>query len=261
MGADVIVPGTFNSLFRTCPDRAVSAPYGNVVVDLSQSEDDLWARVHHKHRNVIRNATRQGVTVTSGHEHLRTAYDLTLASFLRSARGPLARQRVHARLHFADFQRLADALGDDVKVLMASRDGVPQCAAVIPYSLHSAYYMHGGSIHKPISGASNLLQWEAMRMFREMGVGRYNFFGIRVDPAGGSKAEGLRMFKERFGGAFVEGLMWKIPLRPMKYALYQVAARIRNGGDVVDQERRRRRHIVSGADQGQPPAAESSSGA
>ena len=239
IGADVIVPASFNSLFRTYPDGALAAPYGNVVVDLTQSEEALWQGVHHKHRNVIRNADRQGVTIKSGIEHLDTAYRLTLASLLRSTRGPVERRRVHARMDYVEFSRLVHALGDYVRVLVAEFDGVAQSAAVIPYSAHSAYYMHGGSIAKPVSGASNLLQWEAMRLFRNMGVGRYNFYGVRVGPAKGSKAEGIRMFKERFGGTFVPAFMWKVPLRRGKYMLYQLAAALRNGGDVVDQELRR----------------------
>jgi hypothetical protein len=241
MNVDVIVPATFNSLFRTFPDRALVAPYGNVVVDLNQSEELLWQAVHHKHRNVIRNARRQGVTIKSGIEHMDTAYELTVASLLRSARSPLERRRVSARMNYADFGRLVRGLGENVRVLIADHDGVAQSAAVIPYSGHSAYYMHGGTITKPVTGASNLLQWEAIRLFREMGVERYNFFGVRVAPERGSKAEGIRKFKERFGGNFVSGFMWKLPVGRVKYALYELASRVRSGGDVVDQERRRQR--------------------
>ena len=88
---DLIVPATFNSLFRTYPDGALAAPYGNLVVDLTKSEEQLWQGVHRKHRSVIRNAIRQGVTIKSGIEHLDTAYNLTLASFLRSANGVVGR--------------------------------------------------------------------------------------------------------------------------------------------------------------------------
>jgi hypothetical protein len=237
MKVDLIVPATSSSLFRTFPDGALVAPYGNLVIDLTQSEEALWQAMHHKHRNVIRNAGRQGVLVKCGMEHLDTAYHLTLASLLRSAGGPVGRRRIVARMRYADFARVVRGLDDHVRVLVADHDGVAQSAAVIPYSTHSAYYMHGGSIAKPVSGASNLLQWSAIRMFRDMGVQRYNFFGVRVAPETGSKAEGLRKFKERFGGEFVSGFMWKLPFSPVKYALYELAARMRNGGDVVDQER------------------------
>jgi hypothetical protein len=239
MNVDVIVPATFSSLFRTFPDGALVAPYGNVIVDLTQGEEALWQAVHHKHRNVIRNASRHGVTIKSGLEHLDTAYELTLASFLRSARGPVERRRVGARMSRGEFSRLVRALGDNVRVFVAEYEGAAQSAAVIPYSEHSAYYMHGGSIAKPLTGASNLLQWEAIRSFASLGVRQYNFFGVRVAPDPGSKAEGIRKFKERFGGQYHPGFMWKVALHRVKYALYESAAWIRSGGDVVDQERRR----------------------
>jgi hypothetical protein len=170
---------------------------------------------------------------------LDTAYNLTLESFLRSADGFVGRSRVRARLDYAEFCRVVHGLGEYVQVLVADHNGVAQCAAVIPFSGHSAYYMHGGSVAKPVLGASNLLQWEAMRRFREMGVRRYNFFGARLAPQRGSKAEGIRKFKERFGGELVSGFMWKRSFRRGKYALYELAAWMRNGGDVVDQERKR----------------------
>ena len=65
--------------------------------------------------------------------------------------------------------------------------------------------MHGGSISKPLAGAMNLLQWEAMCFFRKLGVRYYNFVGTRIDPEPGSKQEGLSMFKQRFGGELKRG--------------------------------------------------------
>lgn len=239
LNVDLIVPATFNSLFRVHPAGANAAPYCNLVVDLTRTEDTLWKAVHSKHRNVIRNAMKQGVVVKQGVRHLRQAYELTRASFLRSARSPWERARVRARLSYTHFEELAKALGANVQVFVAEQEGVAQCAAVIPWSEHSAYYMHGGAADRPVTGASNLLQWEMMKAFRGLGVARYNFFGVRASPPKGSKAEGLRMFKERFGGTLTTGYMWKFPLSRTKYALYQLAARIRSGGDVVDQERRR----------------------
>src|SRR5207248_2500437 len=61
IGADVIIPATFNSVFRTYPHEAIAAPYGSFVVDLDLPEELLWKRVHPKHRNVIRNASNKGV--------------------------------------------------------------------------------------------------------------------------------------------------------------------------------------------------------
>jgi lipid II:glycine glycyltransferase (peptidoglycan interpeptide bridge formation enzyme) len=82
----------------------------------------------------------------------------------------------------------------------------------------------------------NLLQWEAIRLFHEQGVQQYDFFGARIDPEKGSKIEGIMNFKKRFGGKLIQGYQWKFAFHPIKYSLYSVAASVRNGGDLVDQE-------------------------
>ena len=233
---DLIIPATFNTVFRTYPDGALAAPFGSIIIDLSHPEEVLWKNLHQKHRNVIRNAMKKGVCIHNGRQYLETAYKLVFDSFNRSATTFFARKRLEARLNFADFKKQVDGFGENVKVLIAEYAGVVQGAAVIPFSDHTAYYMHGGSIANPLTGATNLLQWEAIKLFRELGVKRYDFFGARQDPEKGSKMEGIIKFKERFGGHYVHGYMWKFSFHSWKNSLYSLAARIRSGGDVVDQE-------------------------
>lgn len=234
---DLIIPATFNAVFRTYPDGAVIAPYGSCILNLDQTEESLWANLHQKHRNVIRSAGKKGVTIRSGMEHLETAYRLTVDSFRRSANGILGRVRLGVRMDLNNFKREVSAFGNNVKIFIAEHGGIPQSAAVIPFSTYSAYYMHGGSISNPVTGASNLLHWEAIRQFRELGVRRYDFFGVRSNPEVGSKLEGIMKFKERFGGKVETGYMWKLPYRRTKSSLYETATLLRSGGDVVDQER------------------------
>ena len=234
---DLIIPATFNTVFRTCPDGAIAAPYSNQIIDLRQSEELLWKNLHPKHRNVIRNATKKGVTIRVGLENLETSYLLVRDSFRRSFRGLKGRIQSGFRMDYAAFKKQVFGFGEHVKVFVAELEGEPQGCAVIPFSRSSAYYMHGGSIDKPLTGASNLLQWEAIRLFRKLGTEYYDFFGSRVDPESGSKAEGITKFKERFGGNRIQGYMWKYPFDPLKCRLYSLVARLRSNGDVVDQER------------------------
>jgi hypothetical protein len=238
IGPDLIIPATFSTIFRTYPDGAATAPYGSCILSLDQSEESLWANLHQKHRNVIRSAGKKGVLVKSGMEHLETAYRLTTESFRRSAAGMIGKVRLGSRMDFGHFRREVDAFGSNVKVFVAEYEGIVQSAAVIPFSMYSAYYMHGGSIHNPVTGASNLLHWAAIREFCSLGVSRYDFFGVRANPHAGSKLEGIRKFKERFGGKVEIGYMWKMPFHRAKALLYEVATLIRSGGDVVHQERR-----------------------
>ena len=235
--ADLVMPATFNTVFRTFPEGACAAPFGSYVLSLAQSEENLWDNVHSKHRNSIRSAQKRGVTIHTGFEHLPTAYRLTRASFIRSARGTLGKARQYLRNDFEGFKRQVTSLEGNAVVFVAKLGDETQGAAVMHFSEHSAYYMHGGSIDKTVPGAQNLLQWEAILYFKRLGVQYYDFVGARISPEKGSKIEGIMNFKKRFGGTLVQGYMWKYPFHDFRYSLYNLAARLRSSGDVVDQER------------------------
>jgi lipid II:glycine glycyltransferase (peptidoglycan interpeptide bridge formation enzyme) len=227
-GASMIIPATTNTIFRTYPDGATAAPYGTFIIDLQQPEETLWNNLHSKHRNVIRNAVKKGVEIQSGVKHMDTAYGLVRDTLKRSRLGFM---RCEA------FQRMVLGLGEHVKVMIARHDGAVQGCAVIPFSGHSAYYVYGGSVPSPLTGAVNLLHWEAIRLFRGLGVRRYDFVGVRINPEKGTKQDGLMMFKERFGGQLKEGYMWKCSLHRIKPWAYSIGVRVLRGGDIVDQEK------------------------
>lgn len=237
MGVDVIVPGTFSSLFRTFPDGAEAAPYGSYVVDLTRDEKLLWDAVHSKHRNSIRGAASKGVTVRLAPDAMSIVGDLVRQSFDRSTVGFVNRLRLRLRSHADSVVREFRYVGDDVAVFVAEANGVVQGGAIVPFSRAAAYYVHGGSVADPVSGTMNLLHWEVIKHLRNAGVREYNFVGARIDPEPGSKQESLARFKGRFGGALRRGFMWRYFLEPAKAPLYRLAARLRNGGDIVDQER------------------------
>jgi hypothetical protein len=236
IGADLIIPASTNAVFRTYPDGAVAAPYGTYVINLTQTEDTLWGNLHSKHRNVIRSATKKGVVIQDGVKHLDVAYEMILTTLKRS------------RLDFTSyvaFRRLVLGLGERVKIMVAFHDGDPQGCAVIPFSGHSAYYVYGGSSPSPVTGAMNLLLWEAIRFFRHLGVKRFDLVGVRISPEPGTKQAGLTMFKERFGGMLTEGYLWKYRLHRLPYLAYSLGVRMLRGGDIVDQEKHKLANGVS----------------
>lgn len=226
-GQDMIIPATTNTIFRTFPEGSVAAPYGTYIIDLTQPEDILWSSLSSSHRRKIRLATKEGIEIKGGLDYLRTAYDLVRATFKRSRMGFMS---------FEAFRRYVLSFGENVKILIADHQGITQGCIVVPYSTHSAYYVYGGSIPEPATGATNLLHWEAIRLFHYMKVKSYDFVGIRINPKKGSKQEGLMHYKQRFGGQLVQGYMWKQALSPVKFAIYNLAVSLLRGGDIVDQE-------------------------
>ena len=93
----------------------------------------------------------------------------------------------------------------------------------------------------------HLLHSEVMRWFRGQAVKRYDFVGTRVGPPGGFEQEGSKIFKKRFGGRLVDAYMWKFRMPRLAFLSYNVAVRLRTGGDIVDQEAKR---LARGMDQG-----------
>jgi hypothetical protein len=228
IGADMIIPATTNSIFRTYPDGAVAAPYGTFIVDLSQPEEKLWGNMHSNHRNKVRSAMKNGIDIRTGMEYLDAAYDIIC--------GTLGRSHSHFIKH-EEFERFVRGLKENLEILVACHQDTVQGCVVVPFSAHSAYFLYSGRSASAATGAMNLLKWESMLHFRRLGVHYFNFVGVRVDPEKGSKQEGLLNSKKRFGGRYVQGYIWKYPISRLKYTVYCQAVRVRRRGDIVDQER------------------------
>jgi Acetyltransferase (GNAT) domain len=227
-GADMIIPATTNTIFRTYPDGADAAPYGSYVLDLSQPEHVLWQRIDRITRQNINTARKNGVTVRNGTDDVDSAYALIADTFRRSK---LAFMSLDA------FRRYVLGLGDNGRVMVADYEGVAQSYVVFAFSDHCAYAVYAGNIPNQQQGANKLLYWEAIRWFKGLGVRRYDFVGARIDPEKGSKHEAINSLKKRFGAKLMQGYMWKYPFNQLKYRVYGFASRLRSGGDIVDAER------------------------
>lgn len=226
-GADVIIPASNNSIFRTYPQGADAVPYGTYGIDLRQPEDVLWTNMSSKTRQHIRNARRSGITIREGMEFLEPAYDLFRETFSRS--------RITFMPRVA-FRRFVRGLGEHSKLFTAEHQGTAQSYCLFAFSSPCVYAIYGGNIQNQHQGANKLLEWEAVRIFRALGVQKLDFYGARIHTQKGSKQEGINLHKIRMGATLSEGYMWKYSLRPWRAWLYSVSVRLLRGGDIVDQE-------------------------
>src|SRR5208337_859347 len=131
---------------------------------------------------------------------------------------------------YDDFKRSVLSLGENVKIFIAEHEGVVQGCLVSPFSEHSAYNWYCGSRPEPVLGSVHLLHWEAMLRFQAMGVKRFNFQGVRINPEAGSKQDGILTYKRGFGGEMVQGFMWKCPFRMVRSLAYSFAVHVLQGG-------------------------------
>jgi hypothetical protein len=228
IGADMVIPATTNTVFRTYPEGADAAPYGTYRADLTRHEDELWGRMRPVIRSDIKRAMSAGVKVVDGSHELPSVYSLVRDTFRRS------------RLPFMSwqaFERYVVGLGAHAKVMLACLDGRIQSCALFAFSRYCAYAPYVGNVDPPMQGANKLLYWEAMRHFRQAQVRCFDLVGARIKPDQGSKHDGINALKRRLGGSLTQGYIWKYPLSPLKYRLYSAAVRWRSGGDIVDAER------------------------
>lgn len=229
IGTDMVIPATTNTIFRTYPDGADAAPYGSYIIDLSQPEDVLWKNIDRITRQNIKSASKAGLVIRDATvRELNEAYLLIRDTFKRS-KLPFMGQE--------SFKSFLWGLAECGKVLIADQQGIAQSFVVFAYSEYCAYAIYAGNAVDQQQGANKLLYWEAIRLFRSLGVRIYDFVGARINPKKGSKQEALSLFKKRFGATLKQGYMWKYPLHPLKYRLYGLASRFRSGGDLVDAEK------------------------
>ena len=235
IGADIVIPATTNSIFRTYPDGADAAPYGSYVIDLCPSEDILWRNIERITRQNINSAQRKGVGIRSGMEHLDEVHAFIADTFRRS-KLPF--------MSFDSFKRYVLGLGENVKIMLADYRGVAQSYVLFAFSDYCAYAVYAGNAANQHPGANKLLYWEAIRLFKNLGVKRYDFVGARIAPEKSSKQDGINALKKHFGAKLIRGYMWKYSLQPIKAFAYTLAVRFLRGGDIVDRER----HKMNAAD-------------
>jgi hypothetical protein len=227
-GADMIIPSGNTAIFRTYPEGATAAPYGTFVKDLTQPEAVLMSEIRKTYRQNIRKAIAANVQIKCGLEYLDAAYGLVAETMKRTGASFKSASQ---------FKQGVLDLGEQVKVFVAEHDGVIQGCMVSPFSQRTAYNCYAGSRAEPILGSMHLLHWEAIRQFRAMGVRQFDFQGVRIRPEKGSKQEGIKNYKQGFGGDLIQGYLWKYSFRPLKSMAYSVGVRLLMGGDIVDQER------------------------
>ena len=232
---DQITQPQATALFPEIPVQAKGIQFGTHLLSLSKSEDDLMAGIHGKHRNVIKNAIKKGLVIEFDNKHLKKAHEIISAGY--------AKQGLDSQ-SLSFLQKMQTQLGDRVCVAAGFENGQCVVSAVFYFDLQRVYYYLGGKTDQAVSGAMNLLMWEAIKFFKSQNLQYFDFLGARLNVAENSKFYGIQKFKERFGGVLIVGHFWKISLG-WKGVVYNLLLRLRSlmktgrfKADVIEQEGR-----------------------
>jgi lipid II:glycine glycyltransferase (peptidoglycan interpeptide bridge formation enzyme) len=177
------------------------------TIDLHQDEAALLEPMARKHRQYIRKAERDGVTVerlTSANLH--AMYDIYSSTAQRAGFG------IHAAEYY---EQLFEQLGDHNYVYYAHYEGQPVAFLWLAAAGETAYELYGGVTEVGQDMKANYyLKWRAVMDLKAAGYRIYDFNG-RLN-------EGVSRFKEGFGPAETDYIgTWDYPLNVLGYQLWE----------------------------------------
>jgi peptidoglycan pentaglycine glycine transferase (the first glycine) len=160
--------------FRASPQTV--QPRVTLMLDLTQDLDTLMQRMLDKTRYNIRLAARKGVTVRHGNREDMDAFS-ALMKETAGRNGFQARTAAYYREAF-------DLLNDKAVLLLAEHEGDLLSGMLLTMFNGEATYLFGGSSsHKRNLMAGHLIQWEAIKLAKEAGMERYDFWAVPTELA------------------------------------------------------------------------------
>lgn len=180
--------GKINNLFQ---------PIHTLIIDITQSSEDLLSNMHQKTRYNIGLAQRKGMNIKISSEIGDVGILYSLLNKTKEKQG--------IAIHSIDYYRtMAAVLGkkDMTRVLFAEFQGKFLAAILVAFFNDRAYYLHGGSdfSYRQLM-APHLLQWKAIEYAKQNNYKFYDFWGVALADSTiprEKKWTGITRFKRGF---------------------------------------------------------------
>lgn len=163
-------------------------PSKSLILDLSQSEEELLKAMRQKTRYNIRLAERKGVKIIEGKpEHFEQFWQIMRETIARD------KFRLHEKKHY---QKLLTINPNVIKLFLAEYKSKIIAANIVSFFGDTATYIHGASanMHRNVM-APYALQWQVIKLAKKKAFKYYDFYGIDEN-----KWPGVTRFKLGFGG-------------------------------------------------------------
>ena len=156
-------------------------PKRSVIIDLTQSEEELLAQMHHKTRYNIRVAEKHGI-VAKPSDRIDIFWKLLQKTSKRD------RFASHHKSYYENLLKFFSADNSiRADLILALKDERPisdvhdhaLAGAIILTAGDTAYYMHGASDHDARAlMAPYALHWDIIKYLKQQGVAHYDLWGI-----------------------------------------------------------------------------------
>lgn len=201
-------------------------PQRTLVLDLTQSEDELRSGISQSNRNIINSAERRGIRCSAIQQPRAEDID----QFLAMLKDTVSRDGFHP---YADdyYRKSIDVLcAEDIATLyFAYADDKLVAGAVAFDFAGTRYYVHAAAfqaLNRQLKAAVPLL-WQMIIDAKNQGAQKFDFWGIAPTDNPTHPRAGLTRFKRSFGGELRESCgTWDLPTKPVKYRLYRLAKRV-----------------------------------
>ncbi len=205
-------------------------PPDTVMLDISQSPQEILDQMHKKWRYNIRLAEKKGVKIiveeNPSIDHWYSLYKTT------SLRDKIA---LHPSSYYQRLFDMAEESGEmenstlKLRLFTAYHEEELLAGIVVSVFGEKATYLYGASSNEKRNlMPSYALQWHAINWAKEQGCSNYDFFGIPPTADPEHPMQGLFLFKTGFGGTLHHNLgCWDFPYSGVFYKLFRLFEGIR----------------------------------
>jgi lipid II:glycine glycyltransferase (peptidoglycan interpeptide bridge formation enzyme) len=197
------------------PEKRIQ-PQKTLILDLLQSEQEIFENFSSKTRYNIRLAEKKGVQIKFENQYKEEFYQLIKGTSKRDNFVPFKEEH---------YRKLFNISSDDfgVKLCLAEYEGKIIASYILILFNKTATGLHGANDwqYRALKPA-NLLQWERIKLVKSLGYEKFDFWG--VDD---KKWKGISDFKRGFGGKeLVYPSTKDIVFQKGWYKLYNIARKI-----------------------------------
>lgn len=215
-------------------EESTIQPRGTILIDLSQTEEQLLAAMKQKTRYNIRLALKKGVVVSESPD-IQGFYEQMQTTGSRDGFA------VHDISYFQKVYEIFSPRGECV-LLTARHEGRDLAFLMLFLEGNRSWYFYGASDDASRNlMPTYLLQWEAMRWAKAHGAQEYDLWGIpdaseaELEAQFTDRADGLwgvYRFKRGFGGQVARSAPAYIKVfKPLLYRAYTWLREKRGGGE------------------------------
>lgn len=200
-------------------------PSRTQIVDLTCSKDELLAQMSQNSRNLTRNYTNKGISVTTSNDPSDIHYLTDLLSKVAH------RNHIHAhsKSYFKTQAETLFPLGAAC-LYLAHYDSQVIAAALVFDDASTRYYAHAAAddTYRKLS-AGTALVGQMILDAQENSQKYFDLYGIAPQNTPSHPWQGFTKFKQSFGGAPVDySGSWDLPLKPLPYYGYRTYQKLRH---------------------------------